>query len=147
LENDPVHQNAPFVTARGIPNSKLYRSTFLEGVCPGVNYVCGVIMQGTGIDRDGGYIKYLAGADVFELGMGGAYGPPRAWETVAVDPAVIPPRAKLHIRSYPDKGPFEALDVGGGIKGNHIDVFAGSITVVEAGRLAQNGYSEVCVMG
>jgi 3D (Asp-Asp-Asp) domain-containing protein len=104
-------------------------------------------MQGTGIDRDGKYIKYLPNTDSFALGMGGAFGAPRAFETVAVDTTVIKPRAKLYIKSYLNKGAFEALDVGGGIKGNHINVFAGAIPVKDAESLSNNGYSEVCVMG
>ncbi len=44
------------------------------------------------------------------------------WGTVAVDKRVIKLGSKLRIEGYPDTV-FRAEDVGGAIKGNHIDVW------------------------
>ncbi len=44
------------------------------------------------------------------------------WGTVAVDKRVIKLGSKLRIEGYPDTI-FRAEDVGGAIKGNHIDVW------------------------
>ncbi len=43
---------------------------------------------------------------------------------IAVDPDVIPLRTKVYVKgSYGDYGVCYADDIGGGIKGNHIDIF------------------------
>jgi 3D (Asp-Asp-Asp) domain-containing protein len=48
---------------------------------------------------------------------------------VAVDPAVIPIGSRLYIKDY---GPARAVDTGGLIKGNHIDLFFDSESECEA---------------
>jgi hypothetical protein len=42
--------------------------------------------------------------------------------TVAVDPSVIPLGSRLRIEGYPDMT-FIAEDTGGGVRGNHVDIF------------------------
>ncbi|MCC6764188.1 MAG: 3D domain-containing protein [Deltaproteobacteria bacterium] len=48
----------------------------------------------------------------------------RAGRTVAVDPAVIPLGSRIYIEGV---GERVAEDVGGGVKGNHIDVYLGTV--------------------
>lgn len=48
----------------------------------------------------------------------------RAGRTVAVDPSVIPLGSRIYIEGL---GERVAEDVGGGVKGNHIDVYLGSV--------------------
>jgi 3D (Asp-Asp-Asp) domain-containing protein len=43
------------------------------------------------------------------------------WGTVAVDPSVIPLGSRLLIDGYDMV--FVAEDTGGGIRGNHVDIF------------------------
>jgi 3D (Asp-Asp-Asp) domain-containing protein len=121
LESDPIHAHSPKIHAPGLPADKKYRASFL-----GTPY--GVEMQGTGLAEDGKYIKW-AGGGRYEYGIGGAAGEPRPWQTVAVDPSLIPYGSKLEIEVYKDKGLFEANDTGGGIRGKHLDVFAGAIPI------------------
>lgn len=44
---------------------------------------------------------------------------PRAWHTIAVDPAIIPMGSTVIINGHE----FIAEDVGGAIKGNRIDIY------------------------
>ena len=87
-------------------------------------------MQGTGLAEDGKYIRYISGK--YSYGVGGAAGSPVPWGTVAVDPRVIPLGSKIVIEVYGEQKVFLANDVGGAIKGNHIDVFVGPVTIKEA---------------
>jgi 3D (Asp-Asp-Asp) domain-containing protein len=52
--------------------------------------------------------------------------PMRYYQSIAVDPAVIPLGSKVYIPAYRNDGHggwFVAQDTGGGIAGRHIDVF------------------------
>lgn len=51
-----------------------------------------------------------------------SFGNPLVWETVATDKRVIPMHTQLVIEGYEDTV-FVARDTGGGVKGNHIDIF------------------------
>ena len=53
-----------------------------------------------------------------------ASGAPVSWGVVAVDPRVIPLGTKLYIDGY---GEARALDTGGAIKGNRVDLYMNSI--------------------
>lgn len=48
-----------------------------------------------------------------------------AWGTVAVDPSVIPLGSRLLIEQYPGVT-FTALDTGGGVRGQHVDLWMNS---------------------
>ena len=50
------------------------------------------------------------------------FGNPLVWGTVATDKRVIPMHTQLVIEGYEDTV-FVARDTGGGVKGNHIDIF------------------------
>lgn len=63
--------------------------------------------------------------------------PPRAQHTIAVDPDIIPLGSKVMINGQE----YRAEDVGGGVKGNHIDVFVGSHQETFADYC--NGYADV----
>jgi 3D (Asp-Asp-Asp) domain-containing protein len=63
--------------------------------------------------------------------------PPRAQHTIAVDPDIIPLGSKVMINGQE----YRAEDVGGGVKGNHIDVFVGSHQETFANYC--NGYADV----
>jgi 3D (Asp-Asp-Asp) domain-containing protein len=101
----------------------------------------GVAMQGTGISLDGKYIKYVRGGSgwnnnhtwlnnpastVFTLSNGviGSSGHLLTeWQSVAVDPTVIPLGYYVWIES--EQAWFHAEDTGGAIKGKHIDIYVG----------------------
>lgn len=48
-----------------------------------------------------------------------------AWQTIAVDPSVIPYGTKVTIEGFEDIV-FIAQDTGGAVRGNHIDIFVNS---------------------
>jgi 3D (Asp-Asp-Asp) domain-containing protein len=96
--------------------------------------------------RAGGYWRNRARAVTFPLGSGGwsdgrgrryvplpavtfAVGeslPLRYYQSIAVDPGVIPLGSRVYVPAYRDDGHggwFIALDTGGAINGHHIDVF------------------------
>ncbi len=61
---------------------------------------------------------------------------------VAVDPSVIPLGSKLYVEFDGARskytGIYTAADIGGGIKGNHIDVFMGDFNMEETSQEALN---------
>jgi 3D (Asp-Asp-Asp) domain-containing protein len=62
------------------------------------------------------------------------------WGTIAVDPRVIPLGSRLWVQGY---GYGRALDTGGAVKGNHVDVWMASC------RQAWNAtrYGQVRILG
>jgi 3D (Asp-Asp-Asp) domain-containing protein len=127
LESDPIYDNSKQIVVPGLDKSETYKHDFIYGHR-------GVIMQGTGRAINGKYItidwgkkkwtfKYDVGATVID------------WKTVAADPAVLSRGTQIEIEIYKDKGTFTVTDTGGAIKGHHIDVFVGAITVAEANAL------------
>lgn len=119
-EDDPKHAKSPKISAPGL-NEK-YRASFL-----GSPY--GIKMQGTGLAENGKYIRY-AGNGRYSYGVGGAYAKiDKPYQQIAVDPKVITPRRSVLVEPYADKGPMSADDVGGRIKGRHIDVFVGPVNI------------------
>jgi 3D (Asp-Asp-Asp) domain-containing protein len=133
LEDDPLYANDELVDAKGL-NEK-HRRGFLYGGR-------GVLMQGSGLASNGQYITIDWGKGgpkgantTFKYGIGGARGSPEEWKSIAVDPTVIPLGSRVEIEIYKDKGPFQANDTGKKIKGRHIDIFVGGVTVAEANQL------------
>ncbi|MDX9724195.1 MAG: peptidoglycan-binding protein, partial [Myxococcota bacterium] len=119
-EDDPIHANSPKVSAPGL--SEKYRASFL-----GTKY--GVGMQGTGLAENGKYIRW-AGGGRYAYGVGGAYAKvDRPYQQIAIDPTVIRKNAAVVVEPYRDKGLMTADDCGGAIKGKHIDVFVGPVTI------------------
>lgn len=119
-EDDPIHRNSPKIAAPGL-NEK-YRASFL-----GKKY--GVGMQGTGLAENGKYIRW-AGGGRYAYGVGGAYAKvDKPYQQIAIDPRVIRKRSEVVVEPYRNKGLMSADDVGGAIKGNHIDVFVGPVTI------------------
>jgi 3D (Asp-Asp-Asp) domain-containing protein len=87
-------------------------------------------VNGSGILRDGRAIQYWKNDFTYRLVEGGiikgADGiPPREWQTVARDPALIPPHQGVYV-DVDGLGPLEAADAGDAIIGWRLDVFAGS---------------------
>ena len=133
LEDDPSYAEDEFVEAKGLKEK--HRKGFLFGKS-------GVIMQGTGMTSDKQYItvdwskgRPSGTKTVFKYGIGGAHSTPEAWHTVATDPSQIKLGSKLEIEIHKDKGLFTAADTGQRIKGRHIDVFVGPVTLQEARML------------
>lgn len=123
-EDDPIYAKEPKISIPGLPAGEKYKRNF-------VTSNTGVRMQGTGLAENGKYIMW-AGGGKYKYGMGGAKGKPDPWKTIAVDPKVIPLLSKVNIDIYKNKGTFTANDTGGAIKGKHIDVFVGPVTIKEA---------------
>jgi 3D (Asp-Asp-Asp) domain-containing protein len=128
-EDDPVYANDKEVEAKGLEGK--YRENFLYGPR-------GVIMQGTGLTRSGDYITIDWGKGrpkgrdtTFKKGIGGSWKSPKEWESIAVDPSVIPLGSRVEIELYPTHT-FLAWDKGGNIKGNRIDVFIGAVNLSKA---------------
>jgi 3D (Asp-Asp-Asp) domain-containing protein len=132
LETDPVYAADKKVKANGLKGE--YRENFLFGPS-------GVLKQGTGQTESGEYITIdwsrggPKGRDTwFVKGIGGKWANPSAWESIAVDPAHIQKGKRVKIEIYPNRT-FLASDTGGKIRGKHIDVFVGAVTLSVA-----NGY-------
>lgn len=121
--------NGGWVTAAGAPTSPF------DGWAAGAPYW-----------RAGGYWRNRSGAVTFPLAAGGwssgtgrkyvplsgvtfAAGPAlplRYYQSIAVDPSVIPLGSRVYVPSYRNDGHggwFVAQDTGGAIGGRHIDVF------------------------
>lgn len=82
-------------------------------------------MQGTGLALDGEYIHYQGHGQYTILTKNPTTRtgtPVTDGVTVAVDPHIIPLRSHITISG---KGDRLAQDIGGGIKGYHIDLFYG----------------------
>jgi len=133
--------SAQLVTANGV-NDK-HRSDFLYSAT-------GLVMQGTGMALNGQYMRvsemnthwalnaryhadHLADPNgvtfTYTNGVHGAFGTVTANHSIAVDPAVIPPRMRVQIDAV---GERHADDRGSQIKGYHIDNFNGAGTAVQA---------------
>ena len=132
LEDDPLYADDALVDAKGL-NEK-HRRGFLYGGR-------GVLMQGSGLASNGQYITIDWGKGgpkgtntTFKYGIGGKSGSPEPWKTIAVDPSIIPMGSRVEIEIYKDKGAFLANDTGGKIKGRHIDIFVGGVSVAEANQ-------------
>jgi 3D (Asp-Asp-Asp) domain-containing protein len=133
--NDPHHPRVvhPRVSVSGL------RGTYAwEFLCSGR----GVAMQGTGVTRDGRYVRYVSGGGGFcgrdhhlcrcrrakfaqTTGVFGASGRSLVEDfSIAVDPAVIAYGSSVWIDAM--KRWFRADDTGGAIRGNRIDVYIGT---------------------
>jgi 3D (Asp-Asp-Asp) domain-containing protein len=116
----------------------------------------GVAMQGTGISLDDKYIKYVRGGGGWNknktwlnnpssavfIEVSGIIGKSKRtqteWYSVAVDTKVIPLGSYIWIES--ENAWFRADDIGGLIKGNHIDIFAGL-----SDRIPKSAYSTIYI--
>jgi 3D (Asp-Asp-Asp) domain-containing protein len=121
------------VSAAGLPGTYAW-----EFLCSGR----GVAMQGTGLTRDGRYVRYVSGGGGFcgrdhhlcncrhakfaeTTGVFGASGRTLVEDfSIAVDPDVIAYGSFVWIDAM--KRWFRADDTGGAIRGNHIDVYVGT---------------------
>ena len=122
VETDPKFNNSPLSSGvAGLPPNSTYLTSFLKDVQ----------MQGSGETRDGLIIHY-DGRDRYSiqkcpLTASGACAVDG--QTVAVDRTIVPFKSTLGYR-FSDQddigfGPRVAQDVGGRIKGNHIDIYFG----------------------
>ncbi len=116
----------------------------LEGSWPlGFLFDQGVRLQGSGRARDGRIVHYRGRGcfEVLDCPLTASGRCADSNRTVAVDPSVIPLGSKLLIEGL---GPRRAEDVGGGIRGSHIDVYYGDdVTHRQARSLTRSG--RVCI--
>lgn len=122
VETEAMFQNSDIVSGvRGLPNNISYRSSFLRDVR----------MQGSGQTADGTIIHYEPN------GSYSIQSCPRTasgqcaidGDAIAVDPSVIPLRSTVDFRlagARTGLGYRRALDTGGAIVGNHIDIYYGT---------------------
>jgi hypothetical protein len=142
MENDPYFlENGPYKYwidptgyIPGLDQNKKYN----------LNWVYadrGVIFQGQGLSNDNEYITKdydkteRVTNPIFRYGKGGKYGPPREWATVATGDPRLKPHDWVRIAAYPEKGPFEVLDIGEYVGNSHLDVFIGDKFFSEADAL------------
>ena len=138
---DERDASGPMVQAPGIEGQ--HRRDFLYGAR-------GIPMQGTGETLDHRYIRFDGGGggwhnndaghpDILNHpetarlhntdGAHGRFGDVVADRSIAVDPTIIPGRARVYIGSRDGRrivGDRRADDTGGGIRGAHIDHFSGA---------------------
>jgi hypothetical protein len=126
--------SGPLVEGRGVG---LHKRDFLYGGN-------GIIMEGTGKGLDGRFIQISnpsavrwnpgyngvanPGDAIFEYADGpqGAFGPITAECSIAADPAILPPRHRVHIVGPRYIGERRGDDTGGAIRGFHFDNFVGA---------------------
>ena len=122
VETEAMFQNSDIVSGvRGLPDNISYRSSFLRDVR----------MQGSGQTVDGTIIHYepngsysIQSCPRTASGQCAVDG-----DAIAVDPSVIPLRSTVDFRLAGDRtglGYRRALDTGGAIVGNHIDIYYGT---------------------
>jgi RHS repeat-associated protein len=108
----------------------------------------GIPMQGQGLSSFNEYVTldwnkstwkddHTLSRAVFIYGKGGAYGPPREWETIATGDSRLQAHDWVRIAAYPEKGPFEVLDTGKGVGEKQIDIFIGDKLMSEANALGE----------
>ncbi len=116
----------------------------LEGTWPSAFlFGQGVRMQGSGRAADGRIVHYRGGGcfEVLDCARTASGRCARSNHTVAVDRSVVPLGADVWIEGL---GIRRADDVGGGIRGHHIDVYHGAdVGMKEAQTLTRRG--RVCV--
>ncbi len=100
-------------------------------------------MQGTGLAKDGSYITIdWLKSDVenlnwvFTYGIGGKWGEPQPWVTIATGDPRLPPGTKVLIQEYPGKV-FIVGDTGYAVGINQIDIFIGLAFTEEAFDLGE----------
>lgn len=130
------------VVVPGLDPNKTYRRNFIYGVDP--TGPRGVAWQGTGKAESGEYITInhwetdITGpvSDfVFMYGEGGAYAGSIPWETVGTSDPRLEAGDKVVIEVYPNNV-FTVTDTGTALDyTNHLDVFAGEMTLAEADAL------------
>jgi hypothetical protein len=128
--SDDVEHNPSWAPGRS------FRKPFLYKKHGGSPY--GVMMEGSGQTLQGDYVNYdsKGGFQLVKQPMG-ARGPIAPGRSVAVDRHVISLGTHLWIEGV---GERVAEDTGGGIKGNHIDIYYGAtLSAREADRLTFNG--------
>ncbi len=129
ISQEVIKEPVDEVITCGLP-SEVDTITIINTAGAGLGTANGTSSGGTFIAPDGTEYKYLYYVDVSATAYGDMVGSitytGRHVELgiIAVDPNVIPLHSKVYvIGDYGDYGVCDAQDIGGGVKGNRIDVY------------------------
>jgi len=134
-EDDPEFADSYNVNVPGLSEQYNYKFIYDE------NY--GIFMQGSGkaingkdITIDWSNSNPAEGDWKFTYGLGGNYGTPVPWKTVASGDARLLAGSRIAIEGFPGQI-FTVNDTGSGVGANHIDIFIGPVFIKDAFDLGE----------
>lgn len=134
-EDDPKFADSYNVYVPGLNEKYNYEFIYNENF--------GIFMQGSGKAKNGKDITIdwinsnpAKGEWKFTYGLGGSYGTPIPWKTVASGDDRLPPGTRIAIEGFPGMI-FTVSDTGSGVGDNHIDIFIGPVFIKDAFDLGE----------